>query len=129
MVCELVNILKQAPLLFVQKKIISSTLKLGNCFLIVIGYIMLMLGSSTHEKISIVYKSLVWLSERKGYRCMWEGYIEMEMEVKVTGKEDVDWINLSQNRAQWQAVVNRVMNLTYHKRQGILFSICVINDL
>jgi hypothetical protein len=32
------------------------------------------------------------------------------MEVKVTGQEDIDWINLAQNKSQWQAVVSKVMN-------------------
>jgi hypothetical protein len=40
------------------------------------------------------------------------------MKIKVTGQEDVDWINSAHSRGQWQAVVNRVMNPVCHKRQS-----------
>jgi hypothetical protein len=30
--------------------------------------------------------------------------------LKEVGTEDVDWINLAQNKGQWRAVVNTVMN-------------------
>jgi hypothetical protein len=33
--------------------------------------------------------------------------------------EGVDWVHLSQNTDQWQAVVNTVMNFGFHKRRGI----------
>jgi hypothetical protein len=33
--------------------------------------------------------------------------------------EDVDWIHLAQDRDQWQDLLNTVMNLQFHKRQGI----------
>jgi hypothetical protein len=31
----------------------------------------------------------------------------------------VDWIELAQNRDRWQVFVNVVMNLGFHKMQGI----------
>jgi hypothetical protein len=31
----------------------------------------------------------------------------------------IDWIDLAQNRDRWQALVNAVMNLWFHKMQGI----------
>jgi hypothetical protein len=33
------------------------------------------------------------------------------MDLRETGWEDVDWIHLAQDRDQWWAVVNTVMNL------------------
>jgi hypothetical protein len=32
-------------------------------------------------------------------------------DVREIGHENVDWINLSQNREQWWTVINTVMNL------------------
>jgi hypothetical protein len=42
-------------------------------------------------------------------RCRWEDNIKMDL--RETGFEDVDWINLAQDRDRWQALVNTVMNL------------------
>ena len=33
------------------------------------------------------------------------------MDLIEIGKEDVDWINLAQDRDKWRAVVNTVMNI------------------
>jgi len=50
------------------------------------------------------------------------------MKIKVTGQEDIDWINLDQNRGQWQAVVSKVMNLMCHKKSRSFLGSCEIND-
>ena len=42
-------------------------------------------------------------------RQRWEGNIKMDL--KETGKGDVDWSDLSQNRHTWWAVVITVMNI------------------
>jgi hypothetical protein len=42
-------------------------------------------------------------------RCRWEDNIRMN--VKEIGYESVDWILMGQDRDQWWAVVNMVMNL------------------
>jgi hypothetical protein len=42
-------------------------------------------------------------------RLRWE--VNIEMELKETGYEDVDWIHLGEDRDQWQALVNMVMIL------------------
>jgi urocanate hydratase len=34
-------------------------------------------------------------------------------------KQVVDWIQLAQDRVQWQALGTMVMNLGFHKRQGL----------
>jgi hypothetical protein len=39
----------------------------------------------------------------------WEENIEMDL--REIGWEGVDWIHLAQDRDQWRAVVNTVMNL------------------
>jgi len=59
------------------------------------------------------YKILVRKSKRKRLlrrrRHRQEDYIRMSL--REIGKEGVDWIHLGQDRDQWQAVVNTVMNL------------------
>jgi hypothetical protein len=50
------------------------------------------------------YKILVGKPRRR-----WEDNIRMDL--RETGWEDVDWIHLVQDRDQWQALVNTVMDL------------------
>jgi len=40
------------------------------------------------------------------------------MDLMELGWEDVDWMYLVQNRNQWRAVVNTVMNCRFPKREG-----------
>jgi hypothetical protein len=42
-------------------------------------------------------------------RCRWEDGIRMDL--REIGLGGVDWIQLAQDRDQWQAVVSAVMNL------------------
>jgi hypothetical protein len=42
-------------------------------------------------------------------RCRWEDNIRMDL--REVGREAVDWMNLAQDRDQWWAFVNSVMNL------------------
>jgi hypothetical protein len=41
------------------------------------------------------------------------------MDFREIAWESVDWIKLAQERNQWRAVVNKVMNHGFHKRWGI----------
>jgi hypothetical protein len=41
------------------------------------------------------------------------------MDLTKLGCEGVDWINLVQDRDQWQALVNTAINLQDHGKQGI----------
>jgi hypothetical protein len=41
------------------------------------------------------------------------------VDFKEIGFENVHWIHKAQKRDQWQVLVNMVMNLWIHKRQGI----------
>jgi hypothetical protein len=50
-------------------------------------------------------------------RCRWEDNIRMYL-TKI-GWEGVDWIHLTQDRDQWWASVNTVVNLRVPKRRGI----------
>ena len=50
------------------------------------------------------------------------------MKIKATGQEDIDGINVVQSRGQWQALVNKVMNPLYHKKNLSFLTSCVIND-
>jgi hypothetical protein len=43
------------------------------------------------------------------YRHSWEDNIKIDL--RKIGWEGVDWIHLAQNRDQWWALVNTVMNL------------------
>jgi hypothetical protein len=42
-------------------------------------------------------------------KCRWEDNIKMDLREK--GIDGVNWIQLAQDRVQWQAFVNMVMNL------------------
>jgi hypothetical protein len=42
-------------------------------------------------------------------RRRWEDGIRMDL--RETGWEDVEWVQLAQDRGQWRAVVNAVMNI------------------
>jgi hypothetical protein len=42
-------------------------------------------------------------------RCRWAGNIRMDLGER--GWDGVDWIDVAQNRGQWWALVNTVMNL------------------
>jgi hypothetical protein len=35
----------------------------------------------------------------------------IKIDLRETGRDDMDWINLAQDRNQWRALVNTVMNL------------------
>jgi hypothetical protein len=42
-------------------------------------------------------------------RCRWEDNIKMD--IRVIGIDGANWIRLAQDRVQWRAFVNTVMNL------------------
>jgi hypothetical protein len=42
----------------------------------------------------------------------------MKMDLRETGWDDMDWIDLAQNRDRWSGLVNTVMNLRVHKIVG-----------
>jgi hypothetical protein len=59
--------------------------------------------------------TIFWLENLKGKRllrrptCIWEGNIRVElMEIRWGS---MDWLHLAEERDQWQALVNTVMNL------------------
>jgi hypothetical protein len=45
-------------------------------------------------------------------RCRWENNVKMVL--REMGWCDIDWIHLAQDRDQWRALVNMVMNDDYH---------------
>jgi hypothetical protein len=47
----------------------------------------------------------------------WEKSVKMDLNGTVC--EDVEWIQLTQDRAQWWALVDTVKNLRVLKRRGI----------
>jgi hypothetical protein len=59
------------------------------------------------------YRILVGKSEGKKPlrrpRCRWVNNIKMDL--REVGWGDMDWIDLAQDRDQWRALVNTVMNL------------------
>jgi hypothetical protein len=50
-------------------------------------------------------------------RCRWED--NFEVDIKAVGISGMDWIELTQDRDRWRALVNAVMNFRFHKMQGI----------
>jgi hypothetical protein len=42
-------------------------------------------------------------------RCRWVDSVKMDL--RVIGWGDMDWFDLAQDRGQWRALVNTVMNL------------------
>jgi hypothetical protein len=68
-------------------------------------------------QIGNAFKILVGKCEGKRLRCRWEDNTRMDL--RKTGWEGVDWLHLAQDKDQWQAVVNTVMNLRVLKRWGI----------
>jgi hypothetical protein len=55
------------------------------------------------------YRILVGKPEEKRPRCRWMDNIKMD--VRKIGWDGMDWIKLAQDRDQWRALVNTVMNL------------------
>jgi hypothetical protein len=42
----------------------------------------------------------------------------IKIDFRELGWDGIDWIDLSQNRGKWRAVVNTAMNLRFHKMLG-----------
>jgi hypothetical protein len=47
-----------------------------------------------------------------------DGRIKLQLRLKM-GYKGVEWLQLAQNRIQWQALFNMVMNLGFHKMWGV----------
>jgi len=66
---------------------------------------------STYGEARDVYRVLAWKTEGKRplgrSRRRWEDNIKMDL-------QEVDWIDLAQDRARWRALVNAVMNRRVH---------------
>jgi hypothetical protein len=56
-----------------------------------------------------VYRVLVGRPEGKRPRRRWEGNIKLDL--REIGIDGANWIRLAQDRVQWRAFVNTVMNL------------------
>jgi hypothetical protein len=52
-------------------------------------------------------------------RCMWKDNIKMDL--RETGIDGANWIQLAQDRVQWQAFVSMVMNLRFNKESRLFF--------
>jgi hypothetical protein len=74
---------------------------------------------STNGEKRNAYKILVGMPEGKRPlgrpRRKWEDNIRMDLRV---GWGGMNWIDLDQDRDQWRALVNTVMNLWVHKMLG-----------
>jgi hypothetical protein len=71
-----------------------------------------------------VYRILVGMPEGKRLlgrpRLRWVD--NMKMDLREIGRDDMDWIDLTQNRDQWRALVNTVMNLRVPSNAGKFLS-------
>jgi hypothetical protein len=50
------------------------------------------------------------------------------MDLREIGWDDMDWIDLAQDRDQWRAIVNTVMNLRIPYNAGNFLSCCAIGS-
>jgi hypothetical protein len=61
------------------------------------------------------YRILVGKSEGKrplgSSRCRWVDNIKMDLRETGIGWDGVDWIDMAQDRDQWRALLNTVLNL------------------
>jgi hypothetical protein len=61
------------------------------------------------------YRVLLGKLERKRPlgrpRRRWVDRTRIKMDLREIGWDDMDWIDLAQDRDQWRALVNKVMNL------------------
>jgi hypothetical protein len=48
-------------------------------------------------------------------RYRWKYNIKVDL--RETGSEHVDWVQMAQDRVQWQTLVIKIMNPEFHKRQ------------
>jgi hypothetical protein len=55
-------------------------------------------------------------------RCRWVHNIKLDL--RETGWDGTDWIYLAQDRDQWRALVNTVMNLQVPQNAGKFWSSC-----
>jgi hypothetical protein len=54
-------------------------------------------------------------------RCRWDDTIKVNY--KETGCQAVGWIFWAQDRVQWRAIVNTVMNIAIHNKAGNFMTI------
>jgi hypothetical protein len=52
----------------------------------------------------------------------WGGNFKLDLQ-KVVG-ENMDWIDLYQDRVMWPAVLDAVVNIKFHKMRGISLTNC-----
>jgi hypothetical protein len=57
-------------------------------------------------------------------RCRWVGNIKIDL--REIGWDGMDWIDLAQDREQWRALVNTVMNFRVPLNAGKFLSSCTI---
>jgi hypothetical protein len=55
-------------------------------------------------------------------------YYNIKIDLREIGWDGIDWIELAEDREQWRALVNTVMNLRVPKNTGKFLSGCTIGS-
>jgi hypothetical protein len=77
-------------------------------------------GPKRDEELHNLYSSPIIIRLIKSRRMRWAGHVAqmgekrdayIKMDLREIGRDEVDWIDMAQDRDQWRALVNTVLKL------------------